>query len=554
MATGGKINMDILSDEIFDVLCSMCKKNKGKNTEGEKFCVDCHDYFCINCGKIHSQVPVLAGHKVLDKSQVKSGTSKGLPRAPAERCDRHSHKHIDMYCQNHDNVGCTTCMTIDHRSCKDIFYIPEFIQNKSYQVASREIQTKLKASAKTLAVQANKFQQDKQSLLKRKAELLDDIRKFRQEINDQLDRLEKCSIDEIENKFKLLEDKIEEGLKQLQEHKAMVTSANDKLTSPNPNQAELFVHVKMGENAENVANKLIEDTKMKITVSDIEFQPDKKILQQVKQNKTIGLLTEKTTKTADKLLQITGEQSYCVNVKLDEKNCYITSACYMEDGKIILADFNNFMLKRLDSHNFTITGCYNLPGLPHQICKINETQVAVTLYSKQEVHFISVDRQMKRTKKIETDFDCFGLAYANNDLYISDLTSVYIYTMSGRKLKQFSSDQSGQKLFCTIYSLAVSKDATRIYVADGYKGLIVLDNNGQIVTKFDGQQLRLVTYCHLTEAGSVLISGYKSNNVLQFTFDGQLIGEVIKADSGKSRILSVCCNQQMSKDVYKQSK
>jgi hypothetical protein len=115
MATGGEINTDILSDEIFDVLCSMCKKNKGKNTEGEKFCVDCYDYFCTKCIKVHNQVPVLAGHKVLDKSQVKSGTSKGLPRAPAERCDRHSHKHIDMYCQNHDHVGCTTCMTIDHR-------------------------------------------------------------------------------------------------------------------------------------------------------------------------------------------------------------------------------------------------------------------------------------------------------------------------------------------------------------------------------------------------------------------------------------------------------
>ncbi|XP_060606535.1 transcription intermediary factor 1-alpha-like [Ruditapes philippinarum] len=247
MATGGKINTDILSDELFDVLCSMCKKNKGKNTEGKKFCVDCHDYFCTNCVKVHNQVPVLASHKVLDKSQVKSGTSKGLATAPGERCDRHSHKHIDMYCQNHDNVGCSTCMTIDHRSCKDIFYIPEFIQNKSYQVASREIQTKLKVLARTLAVQANKFQQDKQTLLKRKAELLDDIRKFRQEINDQLDKLEKSSVVEIENKFKHLQDKIEEGLKQLQTHKSTVTSANDKLTSPNQNQAELFVHVKMGE-------------------------------------------------------------------------------------------------------------------------------------------------------------------------------------------------------------------------------------------------------------------------------------------------------------------
>ncbi|XP_060568304.1 transcription intermediary factor 1-alpha-like [Ruditapes philippinarum] len=190
MATGKQIDTDILSDEIFDVLCSICK-NKGKTTEGEKFCVDCKDYFCITCVQIHGQVPLCAGHKVLDKSQGKSGTSNVLPRAPTERCDRHSHKHIDMYCQNHDNVGCSTCMAVDHRLCKDTFYIPEFIQNNTYQVETREIQTRLKEIAKTFAKQDDIFKQDKQRLLQRKAEILADIRKFRQEINGQLDKLEK---------------------------------------------------------------------------------------------------------------------------------------------------------------------------------------------------------------------------------------------------------------------------------------------------------------------------------------------------------------------------
>jgi hypothetical protein len=114
MATGGGIDTDIHSDETFDVLCTICK-SKSKNTEGIKYCVDCQYYFCIKCVQVHSQVPVCAGHKVLDKSLVTSRIIKSLPRAPTERCDRHSHKHIDMYCQNHDTVGCSTCMAVDHR-------------------------------------------------------------------------------------------------------------------------------------------------------------------------------------------------------------------------------------------------------------------------------------------------------------------------------------------------------------------------------------------------------------------------------------------------------
>jgi sugar lactone lactonase YvrE len=122
-----------------------------------------------------------------------------------------------------------------------------------------------------------------------------------------------------------------------------------------------------------------------------------------------------------------------------------------------------------------------------------------------------------------------------------------MYTLSGRKLKQFSKDQSRHKLFTIINSLAVSNDATRIYIADHDNGLIVLDNNGQVITSFYDKQLLGANCCYLTEAGSVLVSGEDSNNVLQFTRDGELIGEIIKADSRKQVIASVCCNQQMTK-------
>ncbi|XP_060605730.1 uncharacterized protein LOC132758192 [Ruditapes philippinarum] len=547
MATGRQFDTDILSDEIFDVLCSMCR-NEGRNTEGEKYCVDCHDYFCVSCVKVHSKVPLCAGHKVLDKSQVKSGTSKAMPRAPAERCDRHSHKHIDMYCQNHDNVGCSTCMAVDHRLCKDTFYIPEFIQNNTYQVESRDIQTKLKEIAKTLEKQADRFKQDKQRLLKRKAEILADIRKFRQEINDHLDKLEKSSIDEIESKVKCLEDKIEDSLKQLQANKSRIRSANDKLASTNTSHSEVFVYVKMGEDAANVANKYMEHVKIKSTVEDIEFQPDRTILTQLEQKKTVGTLSEKPKKTAGNLFQIKENKLYNVKVKSDENDCVIESACCMEDGTIILADYNNKKLKRLNRYNYTVTDYCDLPGQPWQMCMINNTQVAVTIPSKKEVHFISLERKMKKTNNINTDYKCFGLTYAYNNLYISDqYTSVYMFTLLGRKLNQFSKDQSGHKLFSCIGSLAVSKDVTRIYVADYENGLIVLDNNGQVITSFIDKQLRGANCCYLTEAGSVLVSGYFSNNVLQFTCDGELIGEVIKADSLKRKIQTVCCNQQMTK-------
>jgi DNA-directed RNA polymerase specialized sigma54-like protein len=105
-----------------------------------------------------------------------------------------------------------------------------------------------------------------------------DIRKFRQEINDHLDKLEKSSIDEIEDKVKCLEDNIEDGLTKIQAIKSMITSAYDKLASLSTNPSEVFVYVKMAEDAANVADIYIENGKLKSTVEDVEFQPDSAFL------------------------------------------------------------------------------------------------------------------------------------------------------------------------------------------------------------------------------------------------------------------------------------
>ncbi|XP_053374269.1 E3 ubiquitin-protein ligase TRIM33-like isoform X2 [Mercenaria mercenaria] len=124
MATGG-VSADT-SEEVFDHVCSMCKE-QNKNVNAAKYCVDCHDYYCSDCVNIHKTVPALKGHKILDKEVGQEGK---LPMVPTERCERHSYKPVDMYCQSHHIVGCYTCMAVDHRTCQDVFYVPEFLKTR----------------------------------------------------------------------------------------------------------------------------------------------------------------------------------------------------------------------------------------------------------------------------------------------------------------------------------------------------------------------------------------------------------------------------------------
>jgi hypothetical protein len=68
----------------------------------------------LKCVKVHEDVPLLSDREILDKDYFPSSPSSNLPTAPTEQCERHKHRHVDMYCETHDVVGCSTCMTLDH--------------------------------------------------------------------------------------------------------------------------------------------------------------------------------------------------------------------------------------------------------------------------------------------------------------------------------------------------------------------------------------------------------------------------------------------------------
>ncbi|XP_045181331.2 uncharacterized protein LOC123540614 [Mercenaria mercenaria] len=519
MATGG-FSTDILSDETFDLLCTVCK-NKGKNTEAAKYCTDCADYYCLTCVKVHDDVPLLKGHKILDQGKAKTGTTKQLPVVPTERCDRHGHKPVDMYCQNHDNVGCAACMAVEHRSCKDIFYIPEYIQNNVTTTSLQNTKKKLESTEETLKNNLQNLQKEKQNVLKRKSESIENIRKFRREINKRLDEMERESVAEIEDRYKLVIQQIEDTLKAFQENKKDVTSARDTLASAGSNVSQEFVSIKKGLAAASKADKSLKERKVGNQDKEIIFTPDQNISRMLEELKSLGQVTLKynskpkirsaeQVKQKDTLFQTKGMKKYSVKIPSDTHDCDIFSSCFLSDGTVILGDFNNKMLKRLDSYNYSVRDHYVLPGKPWQVCPINNQEVAVCLLQMEEILFVTIGNKMSKKSTMKFNFNCYGLAYAGDILYIPDRdTTVYMYSLSGQKLKQCSVDQSIQNTTQSLaQSLAVSKDGSRIYAAVAGIGLIVLDNTGKVIKTFNNPELREAYDCYVTDRGSVLVCGY----------------------------------------------
>ncbi|XP_053379538.1 uncharacterized protein LOC128548511 [Mercenaria mercenaria] len=640
MASGGLINTNLLSDETFDFLCTMCKR-KDRNREAERYCVDCDDYYCLSCVKVHEDVPPLTKHQILIKSQFLQRTSKTPPMLPTERCEKHVHKLVDMYCNNHDDVCCAICLATDHRSCQDIFYIPDFIKNNT-NIPTGDDKSSLELTMKKANEYEDKLQHEKQQLLANKANALENIRTSTEEITERLNELKEKSVSNVESVYKTYTNETEKKISMLQSNKTRVKSAQDNIESAGNNLPQVFVSNKIKSRAANALQQVLDEIDILSPDNIPEFRADEKILgllnkfeglgkiikrhdnthtatpdvegktaryltdehifasnmtaedgdgldtvttehtsnikitagsktksntatgnkasRKVAAEQEVSTATEKTATYKERnknvLLQIKEKSVYCVKTESDPTTCDINSVCTMEDGTIILSDYFHKKLKSFDCSIYKIKDSCDLPRRPWQVCAINHQEVAVSLADKQ-ISFIFVSK-MTKIKTIQMDHDCYGLSYANGNLYISDNdTSVYVYTctMSGRKLKQFSNDLfKSQSLFdrwirVSLKGLAVNEDGSRIYLTHRSNGLIVLDDSGQIVGHYNDKQLNLAFGCHFITGMGVLVCGLESNNVLQFGPSGELIGEILMSDGGKYTCKTVCCNEQMSKMI-----
>ncbi|XP_053383838.1 uncharacterized protein LOC123537351 [Mercenaria mercenaria] len=125
---GRKSNLDTncqgSNEDDDDFYCDPCE-NEGERQPAEGFCVDCQEYLCSSCFKIHRRPSLWRHHVLLDKyAMPKTKTKEQLNYECTEPCVQHSTKILEYYCQTHDQLGCPVCVTGNHRTCNDVDYIP----------------------------------------------------------------------------------------------------------------------------------------------------------------------------------------------------------------------------------------------------------------------------------------------------------------------------------------------------------------------------------------------------------------------------------------------
>ncbi|XP_053382668.1 uncharacterized protein LOC128546058 [Mercenaria mercenaria] len=539
MATGG---CEDTSDEIFNFKCTPCAK-KNKNREAVKYCVECQGYCCRSCVDIHEDFPTLEGHQLLDKSDFKStGITTDLPDLPTVRCKIHTVKVMDMYCENHDVVGCTSCMALSHRSCTDVQLIPDIIntvfKKEDADATSLKLQDKIKQLEKIISTRLTLLKELKDS----KAEAIIAIADFIKELELILQNLKRESINEVEEEFHKRKSMLDDEKKKAEKEMEDMKQADNDILQLEANKAETFVSMKIAQekatNADDAINSLKTPSNTKI-----KFQVDTDVRDTLRRLQSLGKLSISSSaalKPRTGVYSITSTSDMNIKLQDDIKTCYIGGSCLTETGMLLLTDYNNRKLKRIYVTNLSTINQCDLSYGPFFVCAINEQEAAVTFYNN-IIQFVSLGKQMTRKRQLAVSHICFDIAYNEDKLYITDnSSSLYIHDMAGNLLQTVSKDSSGNCLFTFSRDIAFSDNGDKMFVVDFTNRMRTFDIHGNHTDTYTDSDLVQASGIASDRRGNIFVCGYGSKNIVQIGQDGKKKGVIATASDGLANPFSIC--------------
>ncbi|KAL4224211.1 hypothetical protein ACF0H5_017664 [Mactra antiquata] len=545
-------NVGKMSEETFEYICTPCDR-ENKTFEAVKYCVECKDYCCQSCIDIHKKYSTLIGHSFLDVGlgNQPGNQSTSLPEFPTERCSIHKGKIVDMYCETHGTVGCYACIAKDHNACPGnlIHSVPDMLHTLFNLSDFKQTQAHLTNMLAFMVTLSESTDARLEALNKAKHGTLGQIKKFQRVIESIFIEAANKSRKAVEEAYKKLEEEIlqiKRNIDETRDELHAIDATMHKATAAN--RAHRFVCSKLAEKVMKEAA----NTKVKTEMNDnsgveISFHPNQKLKDYIQGVNGIGEVQIATKKKND-LYKIKGSRDISIEVSSDTKRRYSRGCCLTDDHQLLVTDENNKKVKRFDTHTLTLIDDCILDSSPYGICCSDKQEVAVGCRSPHKIQFISIGKKMIPTRKIDTSHTCFGIAMKNDNLYVTDdNSSMYVYDMSGTKLRTITHDAAGNKLFTHSEHIAINKSRNRMFVGNYHDGFVCFDGIENHLSTIKDSDLRGQEGVCSDGRGNIFVAGNNSHNVVQFDEDGKKVGVVVKKEDGINSPTSNCFHQNTNR-------
>jgi hypothetical protein len=314
----------------------------------------------------------------------------------------------------------------------------------------------------------------------------------------------------------------------------------------NINDAEMFVQIKHGQ------EKLREqESRMKQLSSEGEMRSVKlfpnSLADQLfgEKGNILGSISEIII---PKSVEPFGD--FSVRLQSDKKTCIIEDVCITTGGSIVCTDWKNSKLKKLD-RSYNVIKHLDMPSTPECLCEVDSTQLAVTLVYDKKVQFV-FQQPLKLGRCFTVGCRCQGIDCHDGKFYVccgggksEGQGHIEVYDINGGLLRTFY-----EGLIKPMHIKAASDG--ELFVADipdSSSKLFKVNTHDFSVSEIHIKALTEVgRFCRIGER-QLCIPGYKSNNIVLISEDGELQQELLTVKDGRVKPYSVAFNLKQSQIV-----
>ncbi|WAQ98697.1 TRI33-like protein, partial [Mya arenaria] len=177
------------------------------NIEAKHFCGDCSKYYCDKCLTFHTKLH--KRHNVLGRKDVDKWVGQGDTLV---MCDLHPLKVLELLCDDHAELCCTLCVSLNHRMCRSISLISDLAKGVYKLADFKQLPaniTKITASLNQMRETRNKNQN---SLKASGKFMLTKIKALRKALNQLLDKLEKRTVEQMDSVLAELDGSLQKDI------------------------------------------------------------------------------------------------------------------------------------------------------------------------------------------------------------------------------------------------------------------------------------------------------------------------------------------------------
>ncbi|KAH3832252.1 hypothetical protein DPMN_105533, partial [Dreissena polymorpha] len=434
------------SDLFYDVCCDICEE-KNVNKQAMFYCQKCSKGLCDDCLGLHKQF--FTKHVAYGREEMDKWPSTTKSFDDMQFCLHHPDRLIEMYCEDHGKLCCSMCHFHEHRPCIKLV----LIKDKSQAFHDAGEFHKICATITNVQQELKTAIDDTQEFLKKLQgsydKAYDEIKVFRQKINDILDELERSTIYSLETLLQTMKQSLKTDTDKCSKATNGLKKISDAITNIKTDQNDLsfIAYQRASEMVSHADNILKELTVHRSTV--VTFKSNPSIDETLSGFRCLGDIKcaeKQLENNKNTILKCSNKSLYDIRSASDNVTCEIRGIWELPGGEILIADNNNKRVKLLDTQYkvVTHTDCWSHPW---DMCSISPTEVAVTVgvYARiNTVQFLIVNnRQIVKGRELKIIHNCHGIAHFNGSLFITSLTALYQYTLAGQLVKKIYEDTSG---------------------------------------------------------------------------------------------------------------